>query len=46
MKQSGHSNPNEETGTECPVTSRYGRTLPSKHRGVGRQQHHYYDRCI
>ena len=38
MKQSGYLNPNEETGTECPVTSKYGRTPPNKHGGVGRQQ--------
>ena len=39
MKQSGHLNPSEQTGTECPVTSKYGRTPPNKHGGVGRQQH-------
>ena len=38
MKQSGHLNPREETGTVCPVTSRYGRTPQNKHGGVGRQQ--------
>ena len=38
MKQSGHLNPREETGTECPVTSKYGRTPPNNHGGVGRQQ--------
>ena len=38
MKQSGHLNPREETGTGCPVTSKYGRILPNKHGGVGRQQ--------
>ena len=32
MKQSGHLNPSQETGTGCPVTSKYG--------GVGRQQQH------
>ena len=37
MKQSGHLNPSEETGTGCPVTSKYGRTPPNKHGGVGRQ---------
>ena len=37
MKQSGHLNPREETGTGCPVTSKYGRTTPSKHGSVGRQ---------
>ena len=26
MKQAGHLNPSEETGTGCPVTSKYGRT--------------------
>ena len=36
MKQSGHLNTSEETGTACPITSRYGRTPPTKH--VGRQQ--------
>ena len=29
MKQSGHLNPSEETGTGCPVTSKYGRTPPN-----------------
>ena len=43
MKQSGHLNPSEETGTGYPVTSEYGRTPPSKHGGVGRQQQPY--RC-
>ena len=38
MKQSGHLNPSEEIGTGCPVTSKYGRTPPNKHGGVGRQQ--------
>ena len=42
MKQSGHLNPSEETGTGCPVTSKYGRTPPNKHGGVGRQQQHRY----
>ena len=40
MKQSGHLNPSEETGTGCPVTSRYGRIPPNKHGGMGRQQQH------
>ena len=40
MKQSGYLNPSEETGTGCPVTSKYGRTPPNKHGGVGRQQEH------
>ena len=31
MKQSGHLNPSEETGTGCPVTSKYGRTPSNKH---------------
>ena len=31
MKQSGHLNPSEETGTGCPVTSKYGRTPLNKH---------------
>ena len=39
MKQSEHLNPSEETRTGCPVTSKYGRTPPNKHGGVGRQQH-------
>ena len=39
MNQSGHLNSSEETGTGCPVTSKYGRTPPNKHGGVGRQQH-------
>ena len=38
MKQSGHLNPIEETGTGCPVTSKYGRTPPNKHEDEGRQQ--------
>ena len=38
MKQSGHLNPSEETGTGCPVTSKYGRTPPNKHGGVDRRQ--------
>ena len=38
MKQSGDINPSEETGTGCPVTSKYGRTYPNKHGCVGRQQ--------
>ena len=38
MKQSGHLNPSEITGTGCPVTSKYGRTPPHKHGGIGRQQ--------
>ena len=38
MKQWGHLNPSEETGTGCPVTSKYGRTPPNKHGGVGQQQ--------
>ena len=39
MRQSGHLNPSEETGTGCPVTSKYGRAPPNKHGSVGRQQH-------
>ena len=42
MKQSGHLNHSEETGTGCPVTSKYGRTPPNKHGGVGRQQQQHY----
>ena len=38
MKQSRHLNPSEETGTRCPVISKYGSTPPNKHGGVGRQQ--------
>ena len=38
MKQSGHLNHSEETETGCPVTSKYGRTPPNKHGGVGQQQ--------
>ena len=38
MKQSRHLNPNEETVTGCPITSKYGRTPPNKHGGVARQQ--------
>ena len=38
MKQSGHLNPSEESRICCPVTSKYGRTPPNKHGGVGRQQ--------
>ena len=40
MKQSGNLNPNKETGTGCPATSKFGRTPPDKHDGVGRQQHY------
>ena len=36
MKQSGHLNPREETGTGCPVTSKDRRTPTSKHGVVGR----------
>ena len=42
MKQSGHLNPSEETGTGYPVTSKYGRTPPNKHGGVGIQQQLYF----
>ena len=44
MKQSGHLNPSEKTGTGCHVTSKYGRTPPNTHGSVGRQQqqHCYY----
>ena len=38
MKQSGHLNPSEETGTGWPVSSKYGSTPPNKHGGEGRQQ--------
>ena len=40
MKQSGHLNPSKESGTGCSVTSKFGRTPPNKHGGVGRQQHY------
>ena len=40
MKPSEPLHPSEETGTEFPVSSNYGRTAPNKHRGVGRQQQH------
>ena len=39
MKQSGHLKSSEETRTGCPVTSKYRRTPPNKHGGVGKQQH-------
>ena len=42
MKQSGHLNPIEETGTGCPIISKYGRRPPNKHVGVGRQQQQHY----
>ena len=38
MKQSGHLNLIEETGTGHPITSKYGRTPPNKYGRVGRQQ--------
>ena len=38
MKQSGHLNPSEETGTGFLLTSKYGGIPPNKHGGVGRQQ--------
>ena len=41
MKQYGHLNPSDETRTGCPVTSKYGRTPPNKHGGVGRPQQAY-----
>ena len=43
MKQSGHLNPSEETGTGFPVTSKYGRTPPNQHGDVGRQQQEVHD---
>ena len=48
MKQSGHLNSGEETGTGCLVTSKYGRSPPNKHAGVGQQQQQgpVYDVCI
>ena len=41
MKQSGHLNPSEETGTGCHIISNYGRTPPNKHGGVDQQQQHW-----
>ena len=41
MKQSGDLNPSEETGTECPINSKNGKTPVNKHGGVVRQQQHY-----
>ena len=38
MIQYGHLNPSKETGTGCPIISKYGRTPENKHGGVGRQQ--------
>ena len=46
MKQSGRLNPSEETGTGCTVTSKYGKTPPNKHGGVGGQQQQPYGRGI
>ena len=47
MIQSEHLNSSEETGTGCPVTSKYGRTPASKHGGMGRQrQQQPYGRSI
>ena len=43
MKQSGHVNTSEETGTGWVVTSKYVRTPPNKHGGVGRQQQHHME---
>ena len=43
MKQSGQLNHSEETRTGCPVTSKYGRTPPNKHGGVGGQHHECMD---
>ena len=40
MIKSGHLNSSEETGTGCPVISKYGRTPPNKHACEGRQQLH------
>ena len=42
MKQSVHLNPSEEAGIGFPVTLKYGRTLPNKHGGVGRQQQQHH----
>ena len=36
MKQFGHLNSSEETGTGCPITSNYRRTPPNKHGCIGR----------
>ena len=38
MKPSGCLYSSEETETGCPVTSKYGKTSPNKHGGVGWQQ--------
>ena len=46
MKQSGHLNPSEETGTGCSVSLKYGRTPTSKHEGVGREQQHKSCCCL
>ena len=49
MKQSGHLNHSEATGTGCPVTLKYGRTPPNKHGGVSRQQQqgsYFYTICL
>ena len=46
MNHSEHLNPSEETGTGCPVTSKYGRTPPNKHGGVVRQQLRYLIRLL
>ena len=43
MKQFGHLNPSEETGTGCPITSMYGRTPPYMHGDVGQKQQHLED---
>ena len=38
MKHSGHLKPSEETGSGCPVSSKFRRTPPKRPGGVGRQQ--------
>ena len=46
VNQTGHLNPSEETGTGCPVISKYGMTHSNKHGGVGRQQQQQLYRSI
>ena len=40
MKQSGHLNPSEETGTGCPVLQSMEGHLQTSMEVVGRQQQH------
>ena len=39
FKIGGTGDSSEETGTGCPVTSKYEMTPPNKHGGVGQQQY-------